>query len=365
MCESNDEVQQTLVEDEFDGIPEDQWKALQEVKGWGEAEVGEGGGGPGGENEEDAMAPESEETRATTRRADEVHQPVHDDHAPSPAPGASPSKDLEGFEGVPPSQREALASIPGWKEEAAAPAVQVAPPPRDHPVNEEEDSEVMGEGGNGKAGEGDAQETVDPYVDVPIATQNFEDPPVAVVEEGRQAEAEAETREGHRPEGRTAEPETAEIAAAAAAAEEEEEVLDASIPMPLTLAKPFETENGFEDPPVAVVEEGRQAEAEAETREGHRPEGRTAEPETAEIAAAEEEEEEEEVEAEPRKMSSDLRDALGRLVSLHRERAGARDTDWRAKKRRAVLAYFGFDPSSQAKPLDPIVSRLLGRRTAP
>jgi len=291
MCESNDEVQQTLVEDEFDGIPEDQWKALQEVKGWGEAEVGEGGGGPGGENEEDAMAPESEETRATTRRADEVHQPVHDDHAPSPAPGASPSKDLEGFEGVPPSQREALASIPGWKEEAAAPAVQVAPPPRDHPVNEEEDSEVLGEGGNGKAGEGDAQETVDPYVDVPIATQNFEDPPVAVVEEGRQAEAEAETREGHRPEGRTAEPETAEIAAA--------------------------------------------------------------------------EEEEEEVEAEPRKMSSDLRDALGRLVSLHRERAGARDTDWRAKKRRAVLAYFGFDPSSQAKPLDPIVSRLLGRRTAP
>ena len=304
MCESNDEVQQTLVEDEYDGIPEDQWKALQEVKGWGEAEVGEGegggGGGPGGENEEDAMAPESEETRATTRRASEVHQPVHDDHAPSPAPGASP-KDLEGFEGVPQSQREALASIPGWKEEAAAPAVQVAPPPRDHPVNEEEDSEVMGEGGNGKAGEGDegetvdldAQETVDPYVDVPIATQHFEDPPVAVVEEGRQAEAEAETREGHRPEGRTAEPETAEIA-----------------------------------------------------------------------AAEEEEEEEEEVEAEPRKMSSDLRDALGRLVSLHRE-LRARDEDWRAKKRRAVLAYFGFDPSSQAKPLDPIVSRLLGRRTAP
>ena len=269
MCESNDEVQQTLVEDEYDGIPEDQWKALQEVKGWGEAEVGEGegggGGGPGGENEEDAMAPESEETRATTRRASEVHQPVHDDHAPSPAPGASP-KDLEGFEGVPQSQREALASIPGWKEEAAAPAVQVAPPPRDHPVNEEEDSEVMGEGGNGKAGEGDegetvdldAQETVDPYVDVPIATQHFEDPPVA----------------------------------------------------------------------------------------------------------EEEEEEEEEVEAEPRKMSSDLRDALGRLVSLHRE-LRARDEDWRAKKRRAVLAYFGFDPSSQAKPLDPIVSRLLGRRTAP
>ena len=213
-----------MVEDEYDGIPEDQWKALQEVKGWGEAEVGEGegggGGGPGGENEEDAMAPESEETRATTRRASEVHQPVHDDHAPSPAPGASP-KDLEGFEGVPQSQREALASIPGWKEEAAAPAVQVAPPPRDHPVNEEEDSEVMGEGGNGKAGEGDAQETVDPYVDVPIATQHFEDPPVAVVEEGRQAEAEAETREGHRPEGRTAEPETAEIAAAEEEQEEE------------------------------------------------------------------------------------------------------------------------------------------------